>query len=692
MNCEQFAPSCVTFVYFKGARAERARVGAWKMSIEKIEYRGMLKFFIGMIAMVSVFRAAYAQEVDDGHKKTEATNVFARWKGSWVTSDLTNRYCVSTNPDLIGVAFVWDAPVKHRMRGRVVGPDNEPVGAAYVFARASCHGIPICEEANVDPSGNFEIDLPLDPSDESLQWTLRASKGMLAGELAVDGSIGRSDLVISLSTGRTVSIRLHEQETGKPIDEFFIFFRGSRLYRSHGGVCIVEGLPAENRSTIFAPVARGRASYRYNLDLAGDLPTELDLPVARGGVVRGVVKDSEGRPAPFRPVSMLNMVSASAMTNEKGEFSLVGVPCNRPVFVHVGMTFQSSGKTWTINKTPVELGVELETSIECQVPTQMYTSNEQAQNAMMAALIAKDRPARQKGAVFGKVTKPDGSVCEQFSVRLSRSSNRSVPQSDINYLYEESGAGVSFGNKDGQFMITQVDAETYVDIHVSADGYSDAVFRDVLVPSIERSQSVPLTAELYETIQRSFVFTDEEGNPSVGKQVFLCRGVFNSITELDRIWVVASAVTDENGNAEFAGVPMDEGVLVVRSGNGQDQYFGFDSSRDSFKVETPREVRLAVSTEEDLDGIEINLRPKSSFRSSDSVNGKLTNGECKFALLKAVYSVIVSYKPKHAEGDSERKVLYFDDGKPEWILDLTKMEDLDIAVNLKMKLKPTDNK
>lgn len=645
---------------------------------------------LSMMAIASTAGAGRGQDsVNVENQSESASNVFSRWKGSWVESDFHSGYCVSTNKDLLGVAFVWNAPNMNRMRGRVVDARNKPVGGANIFARVTCHGVPLCEESTTDDSGNFEIELPVDPMDDPLQWTLRATKGKLTGVVTADSSKPQSDLVITTTLGGMVSIRLHEEETGKPIEDFYIFFRSNRLFRSRNGVCVVEGLPTDNKSTLFAPIARGRASYRYNLDLAGDLPTDLDLPLVKGGTAHCIIKDTSGNPAPFRPVSMLNTLSVQVLTNARGEAKVSGVPYDRPAYIDVATTFQTSGKSWGIERIPVDIGDAAETKIDCEVPVQPYTREAPQDNAMIAAMVGKEGQKRSPGAVFGKVIKPDGTVCKQFSVRLNRGTKQTVPKSNINYLYELTGAGVSFGNTDGQFMITQVDADTYVDVHVSADGFSDAVFRDVLIPSAANCRDIPLIAELYEPVDHTVTFLDDQGNPSVGKTVYLCRGENNAIADIDRMNVVRSAVTDEQGNAVFNQIPIDEGVLVMRSENGQDQYFGFDPSHNTFTVESSKEVTLKFLVDDlELDNIEIVLRPKTSFRSSDSIKAKVTNGECKLSLRKSIYTIFVRLRQPQEKSGNEKPALHFENGKTEMTLDLGAAWDGDLRFEFPMSLKP----
>ena len=609
-------------------------------------------------------------------------NQFESWNGTWVRSDPQIGYCISTNPDLIGVAFLWQPPETQEMTGLVVDESQNPVPDVDLLFSVNCHGVPIREQTKSNADGKFLIKLPVDPDGDTFSWAVWASKNELAARMENVSATKQQTLVMKREG--QVSIRLHEAESGKRIEDFHILYRGSRLYKSVDGVCRIDGV-VPNSSSFISPIANGVACTRFNIDLSGKLKTELDIAVDKGEIVRGTTSDSFGRAASFRPVLLMNTLSSRTMTNGDGQFAIFGVPLGRPVKVGVSTQYQSDSNIWHLEVQTVQYDNPPTPPLEFDVPADLYTRPTGNARPGFA-----NPGVERKGVIAGCVKFPNGTPCRQFSIRLRRSKIAEMNLSEINYLYEETGSGVLFGNEEGRFVLGYLDPGKAVDVIVSADGFADTVIENVEAATVDSMLDEALDIKLAEASSVDFRFSDANDLPVAEATVYVCRGGEKTFRDLDRFTISSKGETNQKGVVTFAKLPFEQGILVVTPKGGLRQYFDFSPELTEFVVEQPIEVTLKFLIEDSAKfPIRISLRLPDHFNGEEDYHKILTENdrEWKLPLRNKSYRLRATQKQKGKLPGDETAVtnLLFDNGQVEETLDLRSEWELVLSYEFELK-------
>jgi hypothetical protein len=212
----------------------------------------------------------------------------------------------------------------------------KPVGDAEVFvAREYEHNMEPAMTGRTDASGTFQIAVP----DRTARYRIRAqAAGLVPGVLRNVGIETRLDIV--LEAGRTIEGVVLDRDTQQPVPtaqveardvfQFALFFApGAGVAGAVSdlqGRFRIEGLgPGSHAITATAP-GYGRGGVNV-----AEAQTRVQVTLARGGSIAGVVIDGDRRPVSGAAVGAegepdARQLRGNAITDRNGRFTLSGLP------------------------------------------------------------------------------------------------------------------------------------------------------------------------------------------------------------------------------------------------------------------------------------------------------------------------------------------------------------------------------
>lgn len=196
---------------------------------------------------------------------------------------------------------VQASPHAVTITGTVTLPDGKPAPKALVWAAKLELSPLVRRETRTDASGNFQLSM--DPG----QWLVWASSGTMGGEpanlgnsmkvLEIPGKEKPNPLKIVLEERGLFRGQLTHSETGKPIQGAKIFLDNAMVLETDAeGKWELGGLKRHHHESFF--VAPGFQRKRILFDTTKSTITHLNISLAPGGLIKGKVTDSAGKPIP----------------------------------------------------------------------------------------------------------------------------------------------------------------------------------------------------------------------------------------------------------------------------------------------------------------------------------------------------------------------------------------------------------
>lgn len=227
-------------------------------------------------------------------------------------------------------------PRRPSIRGRVVGPDGEPVAFLEVLAvDATGQGV---ATGTTDREGRFRLRVPGDgPFDLHVSGIRYASApGEAPGVLPLAGhadGVRPGDAPVigteKVARDRTLTVRVLSPD-GEPIPDASVGAIGwaGRVYGVTGedGRCVLDGLPDREVTLRVAAFPRD-AEAPWVAPAAKDVVPEgqeVELRVRVGKFVRGTVVDGDGKPVSGASVVLPGL--DSVRTGADGRFAVAGLP------------------------------------------------------------------------------------------------------------------------------------------------------------------------------------------------------------------------------------------------------------------------------------------------------------------------------------------------------------------------------
>ena len=420
--------------------------------------------------------------------------------------------------------------------GRVTDPGGRPVaGAAVLYQGASDWALradPRRDAVLTAADGTFEI--PALPAG-TVRLTAR-HEDFAPGTtepLTLDGRSARSDVVIVLEAGATVSGRVVDTD-GQPVGwasvrvavEGRLRARARQTSADENGAFEMRALP--RRPVQVVALHDTAASETESVDLTEvEARTDLKLVLEIDGRISGIVVDGAGEPVEGAQVMARPDVRRGA--GDRFEWRLRGVPQE---LTDAGGRFEFSGLR--------DIAYRL-VAVPAGVNPWSRGWRERGQHTIGATVGEANLRLvlEQDGGVKGKVVFEDGATPDTFLVASGRF-----------------GSGTPFSSRDGAFELGSLAPNTYT-ITVRGPDFEDRSVPDVEVRAGEFTDLGTVSVRKGRVVAGRVV--DPSGQAIEGATVLVGRRIFGSGSETSSqlrfgAGQTKSATTDENGAFSVRGV------------------------------------------------------------------------------------------------------------------------------------------
>ncbi|WP_197455229.1 M56 family metallopeptidase [Stieleria neptunia] len=496
----------------------------------------------------------------------------------------------SMTPEMPGsAARISDCDVKV-VRGQVMD-DGMPVADAEVWA--SGYGlIGGRERVLTDREGRFELKLPIDPRMAIRSWNIVAFEGNRfgrSGKVSDDGEVS-----ISLKPGRMANFAVRDRASGEMISGARLFLVDGRIVDAPDGQCRIGGLPKDLTKLIV--VAPGFARRAIEVDLFSENQERLVVKLDKGGRILGRVVDRGGQPVAGNPVGLMIghqslQPAMRQITDQDGNYSMDGMPIDRPVRVSTYSHKTSGGSQWETQTVTVRAAdpVEVNFSVDGD-----HAAPQEAGSAVFHSL-ASDRPDPGRGGVRGQVLLPNGEPATEFE--LSFQWPRDWQPGEEIVSGGPVGNACLFTPADGRFEFTGLKKGGTYRFVAAAPGYQDAVVsrvHAVALSELDSTESINL--QLKPATDAVITVNDPASQPIAGADVWLIPG--DPKRPLDAHPLVRRRLhgkSDSQGHVRFSAIPFADGVLIVeKDGKGTEQ-IAWNGTSTTVTLSSPANLKVQLS-------------------------------------------------------------------------------------------------
>ncbi len=404
-------------------------------------------------------------------------------------------------------------PPEGRVNGRVMNKDTglsvEGVGlsvSTQTTFSALCTGVS-------DEDGRFEIGHIL-AGDGTVHLLHRDD--LVAWKVPVNVQAGktREDVVVEVTTGVIAEISITDTDS-KPLEDVYVRIYGHSCHQGFGGrtdrrgIVRIRALPDEY--TVNTPLKAGYsvASMTDTVELTGDSIKKLEFQLKAAPILRGSVRDVNGKSAAGALVKVVPTMGKAVTTDKSGKFEMV------------------IDRGWPARHTPDEfviLARDIERNLAAAIP--MGDTDKQYELKLAPALKIAGRVTDSQGKGI-----PDAQVWPML--RVGRMASTISPPRITT-------------DADGRYVVPTILPSGSYTVNVQADGYADG---DAEVWLFERnSDTVEVKPIILEPTNMTIsgIVVDESGKPISGCLV--------SATMPGKVFR-SRAVTDESGRFTLKDMP-----------------------------------------------------------------------------------------------------------------------------------------
>ncbi|HYV37730.1 MAG TPA: carboxypeptidase-like regulatory domain-containing protein, partial [Gemmataceae bacterium] len=539
-----------------------------------------------------------------------------------------------------------------KVAGKVTGLDGKPIAGAYVGRPTSGSYFSLCGlYESCDEAGRFEFDglSPDWPSDlvasapghlmEYASNVVVPAKGKAPAlniQLRPKSGSTNDSKLLDTKKWRTVSGVVHGPD-GKPAADVAIRWDCKPLHADslqtatdkdgkfrfvvHDEVGMLAVLPRDYLVQFPAVPAGGDKT--------------VDVKLAPGHVVRGRIRDDNGKPV--AGVWVLPTIrgpndysfpldETSARTNDEGKFVVKGVPDN---------TLFSILKTGMTAIRDIRLPLDKE------------------EDAVWITM-------QHIGAVSGKVVDRDGKPIRNFRVFVEFPRERQKGDKLAGYFAGYSSVGVSFTSEDGSFVLSGVGAGSVYRLTAVAEGHGDGVVDRVKAVAVNHLEdALPATLKAGPLVALRVQTVGPDGKPLANAKIAMIKDWpqldTNIIWGYDDRMASARGQTKADGWADFPTLSFGEATILVRAPGFARQKIAWRRGEAEFKVRLAPEAILTAEVR-DAEGkplekhsvlIEFST-PKTAFvpATMDQIIGNAdqdNKGLCRLAELPAGKAKVVFF-------------------------------------------------
>lgn len=268
---------------------------------------------------------------------------------------------------------IADAPLALWARGRILSQLGEAVPGELGRYRWK----------NVPP-GMAEVVAAL-PLDGCAMWVGKGTRVEISAGQTVEAKI-------ELVRGQVVEITAADAQTGQPVKSFAVSVWGWNFFFSKGrsdktGVARLSVIPGAYQIGALEADGYGQDRKTQTFTASGDKATHVKATVRKMPRYHGVVRDSEGKPAPGVAVRIL-MDEASTTSDASGAFELSPQDKYIPVRPEAAMVLRSEGRDLAAAVPATPAGKAVDVTLRPGYTWQPTITDEQGQPIAKAQVTA----------------------------------------------------------------------------------------------------------------------------------------------------------------------------------------------------------------------------------------------------------------------------------------------------------------